>query len=231
MNEQRDGFSCIVPFYNEGKTVVGVVSALLKVKEISQIVCVDDGSTDGVSATIKTKFPDVDLVVLEKNGGKTHAIASGLKRVKCNNILMMDGDLKKIKPREISDAIAAYKNNKELDMLIMRNLGPNMIDILIRVDIFLSGKRILKKKDLLKILKERPEGYQIEVAINNYMMENGKKVGWVKNSAFNPHKVGKFGLIKGMTKDFKMGYSMIAYTGPIGYLKQILLFCWKEIKA
>ena len=37
---------CIIPFYNEGSRAVHVVGSVLKVKNLSKIIVVDDGSAD-----------------------------------------------------------------------------------------------------------------------------------------------------------------------------------------
>ena len=61
--------TCIIPFYNEGENLFGVVTSVIKVKYINQIICVDDGSGDRTYKKLLAKFPDVVLIRLDENKG------------------------------------------------------------------------------------------------------------------------------------------------------------------
>lgn len=58
-----------------------IIEKLKNVKYIAQIICVDDGSTNGLSVEIKRKFPTVTLVKLPKNQGKAQAVFAGIEKV------------------------------------------------------------------------------------------------------------------------------------------------------
>ncbi|NOZ43950.1 MAG: glycosyltransferase family 2 protein [bacterium] len=70
--------SCIVPFYNEEKRILGVLSSLLESKYIDEIIVVNDGSTDQGKIVVvdfiqnKKKISFVDSKV---NKGKSHAVS------------------------------------------------------------------------------------------------------------------------------------------------------------
>ncbi|VVA44444.1 conserved hypothetical protein [Candidatus Roizmanbacteria bacterium] len=110
---------------------------------------------------------------------------------------------------------------KILLMLLSTNNGKSFA---VRKDIFQSGKRILSKSDLNNVLKSEIKGFELEVAINKYMMNNHKKVGWVENSSYNPHKIKKEGWVIGFLKDFSMTVQIISYIGLIDYVKQMIFF-------
>lgn len=223
-------FTCIVPIYNEPPSSISLIGTLKSIKLINQLICVDSCSDNNTSALIKTSYPEIELIVMSKNQGKAEAVFKGVQIAKNENILLMDADLLNVKTSEITTALKKYSKTA-IDMLIMKNYGTNKpIDSLFRNDIFLSGKRILKKTDLLKIQLDNPSGYQLEVAINDYMLRNHKQVCWIENSAFNPHKVTKFGFIQGMLKDAKMELSLVSFIGIKKYLQQILFFCRNKIK-
>src|SRR3989338_7495106 len=112
--------SCIIPFYNESLKPVHVVEAVTKLKSLSQIIAVDDGS--GNQATYKKllqKFPDIIIRRISVNKGKAFAVRLGLTFVKGDYVLLLDGDLIDINIRELGKAIKKIINNPEIDMIIL----------------------------------------------------------------------------------------------------------------
>lgn len=64
----KDLCDCIIPFYNEGLRVLHVVESVVKVKTISKIIVVDDGSDDRKTyRALKEKYSRVTSVRLEDN--------------------------------------------------------------------------------------------------------------------------------------------------------------------
>ncbi len=227
----RNKFTCIIPFHNEGKNTLSVIKKVLKVKLINQIICVDDGSTDGIYNTVKKTFPEVDIFRFKKNRGKANAVLAGVKRARNNNVVLLDADLKLLKSTELSKALNVFLSREDIDMLILKIGGTNKItDEALRKFIFQGGNRIMYKKDLQKIQALSPTGYQLEVAINKFMLDNRKNYYWVEFSAFNPHKSRKSNFWQGLYDDFKMNNQIINYLGIKDYLSQMFLFARKELK-
>ena len=228
---RKNGFTCIIPFHNEGKRILSVIDAVHKIKPISQLICIDDGSTDGSSKLIRKQYPAVTLVRLKKNAGKAGAVLQGLNRAENENILLLDGDLHSIKAREIETSLERFTADGSMDMIILQNYGDiPWIESLLRIDIFLSGKRIMKKSQLKEIMKVKPSGYQLEVAINRYMMAHKKTVYWMVNSARNPYKSRKHRFLHGWMREAKMVGEVISYIGLRAYLKQMFFFCRRQLR-
>lgn len=224
-------YDCIVPFYNEGKRVISVVDALSRVQLINKIICVDDGSTDHASEKLKKKFPKIILIRLHKNSGKSAAVFSGLRRVTSDTVLLFDGDLAGVQPEEIESACEHF-SVLSLDMLILKVSGEirwKLMDEFFRNYIVQSGMRILSISDLREIEKLHPTGYQLEVAINQYMIDHGKSVAWTQISAINPHKTTKFSWFGGWKRDISMDREIMSYLGPLNRFLQILFFCRKQV--
>lgn len=223
-------FTCIIPFYNEEKILLSIIEKLKNLEYISQIICVDDGSTNGLSTEIKRLFPKVTVVKLDKNQGKADAVFAGIQKAQNENIFLTDSDQYNINIEEIENAMTTFSNNNSIDMIIFKINGNNsVIDTLLRKFIFLSGNRLMRKKDFVSIEKLNPKGYQLEVAINKYMIEKNKKCFWTNSSIFNPHKVTKYGFVEGMRRDLKMEKEIISYIGIMQYLQQMFLFAREEI--
>lgn len=98
----------IVPFFNEEESLVKLhkelVGVLEKMQVASEIVYVDDGSTDGSVNSILKKAEKgkvkIKLVRLRRNIGQTAAIAAGIKQSEGSLISFLDADLQN-DPRDI----------------------------------------------------------------------------------------------------------------------------------
>ncbi|MDO8611027.1 MAG: glycosyltransferase [bacterium] len=220
---------CIIPFYNEGPKPLKVVEVLLKVKSISKIITIDDGSNSDLTyLELKTKFPQVISIRLEINSGKANVVKEGMKYTKSEYVFFVDGDLTNVIPIEIENTIKKIVNNPKIDMIILKLVTNIMKSDPFRLYTILSGQRILKKSDLEKIYENNFSGFQLEVAINDYMIKNCKKVFWMNSSIQNLSKYRKWGRIKGIKKVFSLFKEIADYIGWNGFIQQILFFCKQE---
>ncbi len=223
--------TAIIPFYNENAGMLSVIKAVSYVEDINQIICIDDGSTNSTHKLVRDKFPQIVLIRLSKNLGKSQAVFEGIKKAKNEIIFLIDADLVGLSPIDLRNTINKFSADQSLDMVIMEVKGRNtLIDGILRKYIFQGGNRILKKNDLEKVSERQPVRYQLEVAINKYAIENNKKVKWIKCSAFNPHKSSKRSYLQGIIEDLRMDLQIISFLGFQGYLKQMLFFCREEVK-
>ncbi|MBU1033640.1 glycosyltransferase family 2 protein [Patescibacteria group bacterium] len=223
--------TCLIPFYNESNRIIQTLEIITKINSFSEIICVDDGSDDENYKIIQNKYPKIKLIKLEKNQGKSSAILAGLKQIKTDWVFFLDADLKNLKQTEIETAISSVKKcTKPLDMLILRRSNYSNFVRAIRHDILMSGERILRTKDALAVFKNPPSGYQLEVAINQYMADHNKKCFWQQTSLANSYKITKWAPEQALKKyaDEIPGY--FKYAGPIKYFKQLTNFCWNELK-
>ena len=91
---------CVVlPAYNEGSSVIGLVSEVLTVLESCEVkpcVCVvDDGSSDGTIdqlVALRQTEPRLVVVQLSRNFGHQAALLAGLANVSADAVIMMDAD-------------------------------------------------------------------------------------------------------------------------------------------
>jgi len=219
-------YSCIIPVYNEEKTGMQPLKKVSGIEELEKVICVDDGSTDNSAKIIKQKYPEFELIQLNKNKGKAEAIRQGLKKVKTEYVLLLDADVKKLSKKEIIDAIKKTEKHKP-DMVIFKRIKAPCHIKLFRLNTLLSGQRIIKTKELKKVLKKPCYGYQIEVATNEYMTRNNKKVFWLPYSGENVPRKKKWGTHK--RPYFKMYMRGLSYLGLIPAIRQINSFCKKRL--
>lgn len=108
--------SIIIPVYNEERTVDKVLGRLFSLKLggwKKHLIVVNDGSTDGTLAKIKsfvnTKSPpNFKLISHSKNLGKGAAIQSGIKMASGEATIIQDADLE-YNPADIAKLIKVYE--------------------------------------------------------------------------------------------------------------------------
>lgn len=219
--------TCIIPFLNEERRISSVLSEMVKVRNINQIIAIDGGSNDNGYIKVE-KFSQVKLIKLEKNVGKTEAVKKGVLQTRPDYILLYDADLTNVNYLEIESVIDKIIKDEKIDMIIFNRNTPKLITKLNRMELLFSGERILKRSDLIEILKTHPTGFQLETAINTYMIKNQKKVFWFQSSNTNLPKINKFGKIKGELNNLKMFWEVFKYD-PLNYIFQLLFFAHKKI--
>lgn len=197
---------------------------MIKVKNLAEILCIDDASDKDHSEVIYNKYPSIRLIRLKKNVGKSGAILEGLKHTQSNFILLLDADLRNLKHSEIENAINAVKNTHDIDMLILRRIKAPFFVKLTRGDVLSTGERIVKKDYLLNLLEKSSKGWQLESKLNLFMYENNRQVFWVPSSGINTH--WKWG----WNTDLKYHKKKMADIYSIGLINLIKLFLFFRVK-
>jgi glycosyltransferase involved in cell wall biosynthesis len=214
---------CIIPCYNEARRVGFVLHALSQIEIIDEIICIDDGSTDGTADIVRECFSQVKLLRSENNQGKAAAVFWGACQTKCDFLLFVDADLQNFVADEFEYAISAIKNNPEIDMLILRRVNKDPLTRLVRGDITVTGERIVRRSDFLRVMEDQSvQGFQLEVALNQYMLEHGKEVRWHPVSSTGVISFRKMGLWAGLKKEIAMFLAILAFIGFRKMISQIL---------
>jgi biofilm PGA synthesis N-glycosyltransferase PgaC len=87
--------SILVAAYNEEASIASTLHsiALQDYPNAVQVIVVNDGSTDGTAAALaKLDYPWLQVINLERNAGKSHALNRGLEEVRHALTITLDGD-------------------------------------------------------------------------------------------------------------------------------------------
>lgn len=87
--------SVIIPVYNEAKTIRDIVRRVQAVRLASEIVIVDDGSTDGTRQVLSELAGQdgVRVFMHERNQGKGTAVRTGIRHATGDVLVIQDADL------------------------------------------------------------------------------------------------------------------------------------------
>lgn len=219
-------FSAIVPAYNEWPRIANVLKILLECEKLTEIIVVDDGSTDHTKSEIeKFENPKIQKIFKEKNAGKSRAIMDGVLASNSEYIVMVDSDLIGLEGKNISDLISPIENNLANTSLSIRR-DSMAICRLCRAD-FLSGDRVLPREIFIKNQNFFTEWkwYGLEVKLNKKILENNWKIANVMfENVSAPDKRAKYGWWQGVKKDLKMQFEVLKTIWLFGFVKQFFLF-------
>jgi glycosyltransferase involved in cell wall biosynthesis len=103
--------SVVIPAYNEQKSIAHVISVVKEVKEITQIIVVNDGSTDNTEKIV-SNIDGVTLINHKVNKGKGSAMKTGLKEVTGQIVLFLDADLSEITKEQVKAILKPILDNE-----------------------------------------------------------------------------------------------------------------------
>ncbi|HET7892807.1 MAG TPA: glycosyltransferase family 2 protein [Candidatus Sulfotelmatobacter sp.] len=88
--------SVVMPVYNEQATLKQVVERVLAVPLEIEVICIDDGSTDGsraILSELSSHHPQVRALLQPKNMGKGAALRRGIQEATGDFVIIQDADL------------------------------------------------------------------------------------------------------------------------------------------
>lgn len=167
----------IIPAYNEELTIVKVVESVTK---YSDVLVVDDGSTDNTTPLAKENGAKV--IKHEKNKGKGAAIKTGLNysiRSNYDLMVLIDGDCQhdpRCIPRLLTgmDNIdiligSRFLNMPPQNMPIQRRLSNGITTRLIR---FVTGYHITDSQCGFRVISKKAAPFFIDIDYNDYVYES-----------------------------------------------------------
>jgi glycosyltransferase involved in cell wall biosynthesis len=87
--------SVIIPVYNENKTIAEIIRRVKAQNIATEILVIDDGSTDGTREKLESlnEHGNIRVILHDRNQGKGAAVRTGIENVNGEVILIQDADL------------------------------------------------------------------------------------------------------------------------------------------
>ena len=170
--------SVIVPVYNEEKTAAKLLRSLATVKDVAEVVVIDDGSTDRTAVEIKkVRSPKIKFYQ-KSNGGKGSAVRFGLDCVTGTHVLIQDADLE-YDPADIYKLLEPIKSGRvevvygsrflgpHLNLLFWHRLGNDLLNFIVNIlyNTTISDMETCYKVVPTKLLRE------LKLIANNFDLE------------------------------------------------------------
>jgi glycosyltransferase involved in cell wall biosynthesis len=158
--------SVIIPIYNERRNIICVLKTVLSWNKASEIIIVDDGSTDRVEDVLDIYHHHISYFKLPVNKGKSYAMAVGVRKAQGTYIMFLDGDLVGLNSNHL-DGLWEPVRSGVADMTIGTRESK-------KYGIFWSlhpfgGERVMRREELMPLLpKLHRSGFGAEVLLNEY---------------------------------------------------------------
>ncbi len=117
--------SIVIPVFNEEKTILAILNKISQLpKDLAiELIIVDDGSSDSTRDIIKKlNYPNLKLILKEKNSGKGDSLAQGFKISNGDYVIVQDADLE-YNPLDYLILLNEIKNHEKTVIYGSRFLG------------------------------------------------------------------------------------------------------------
>lgn len=188
----KNSLGVIIPVFNEEKTITKILRKVLERPEVTEVIIVDDGSSDkSVEIIKKINHPLIKLIKHQQNYGKGRAIINGLKKAKAPFIIIQDADLE-YHPEDYPNLIKPLLDNQVDFMLgnrwhskrgyLLSQLGNRYITFLTNLlfksnigDAYTCYK--VGPKKIWRKLNLQSNSFEIEAEIVSKLAKNNYRLG------------------------------------------------------
>lgn len=168
--------AAIIPAFNEAGNIGTVLEVLRQVSALSEIIVVDDGSTDGTAEVVQKCLrldPRIRLLIHAMNSGKGEALFTGWRATQAGSILMLDADLIDLTPDHVT-ALIEPVIRRRADMAIgLFKGGWWFTDFSHWLTPWLTGQRCFRAELLRYVPARAASGYGLETAITIAARQRG----------------------------------------------------------
>ncbi|MEK7122277.1 MAG: glycosyltransferase family 2 protein, partial [Patescibacteria group bacterium] len=158
--------AAVIPAYNEEKNIARVLRAVQSSVLFSEIIAVDDGSTDGTADVIHAEGV---RVIRQENQGKAGAMATGVRATDADAIFFADADLIGLGDEHIAAVIQPVVDGRAGMTVGIRGWGNVPQWMFQHILPVIGGERAIRREHFLK-LSAHPAArrYGIETVMNVY---------------------------------------------------------------
>jgi glycosyltransferase involved in cell wall biosynthesis len=229
MNKKNKPVSVIIPAFNEEEGIENVLAQLksLNLGEKSEIIVVDDGSTDQTFRM--ASINGVKVIRHEQNMGYGAALKTGIRHAKNEIIVITDADgsypIKNIPiilvDMEHADMVVGARVGKKARIPIYRKPAKWFINTLanhlsgIKIPDLNSGLRAMRKEKVERFFSILPERFSFTATITLAFLTNGYSVKYTPIEYYKRKGKSKIHPIKDTLNFIQLIIRTIMYFNPL----------------
>ncbi|MGH9225869.1 MAG: glycosyltransferase family 2 protein, partial [Acidimicrobiales bacterium] len=223
----KPAIAAVIPARNEAATVAAVVEACLGCAYTSEVIVVDDGSTDGTAEI--ALGAGAKVIRLEGSGGsKAAAMEAGVNASDAEAILFCDADCIGLKAAHLDDICRPFLEGRAAMSLGWFDYG--FWNPIVLRQAPSSGERIIPRWVWDSVPPSKRRGYDIEIMINEVIAE-GRLPTTVRIMSGVTHRTkrDKFGRRKGLRETWRMFWHLVGLPvrGVVRF--RTYWFYWREL--
>lgn len=168
------GVSFIIPVFNEMRTVGSVIEVAQAWGPVSEVIVVNDGSTDDTAIVLRQWEKRIHIVTVKKNTGKGYAVAVGIEKATYPIVVLLDADTCGLTVQSLNRLVRPVLNGSSyMSLGAVRFFRRPWTGL----DTAITGFRAIKKSLLISHTSEmKLSRYGVEWLINDVIPKENTKV-------------------------------------------------------
>jgi len=232
--------SIIVPVYNEQEGLAHVIKQLLclPMHEKSEIIVVDDGSTDRTGEILEGFKGDIKIIRHSRNKGYGAALKTGIRQAQNDIVVITDADgtypnqeiPRLVEEMEENDMVVAARVEGDVQIPAIRKPAKWVLsklgNYLSNSDIpdLNSGLRAMRKDIVESAFGILPDGFSFTTTITLAMLTNGARVKYVPVSYAKRKGKSKIRPIRDTVNFLQLIIRTVLYFDPLKVFLPVSLF-------
>lgn len=217
--------TAVVPAYNEEPRLGFVLDALRGVELLSEIIVVDDGSTDATARVARDcaeRDSRIRVLQLPRNGGKSAAMVAGAEAAHNDHLVFLDADLIGLRPQHVVDLCRPVLAGEACMAVALFRRGRTPTDLAHRLAPFLSGQRCLRWSVFQDVPCLRDSGWAVEVALTWHAWTHRLPVAWLDwNGLTHAMRPEKRQAAQGVASHVRMWMQILRYLAAHGVPRRV----------
>lgn len=203
--------SVIIAAFNEAPTVGLCVADVVGHPQVSEIIVVDDGSSDDTAE--QARKAGARVITLPENRGKALALDAGVAAAREDVLLFLDADVTGLTQEVLSRIMRPVIEGRYEMFVGVRARKTLWLNRLLRVFPIIGGERALTRGLWQRVPERHKRGFRIEIALNHTAKLCGGGMGFdLIEGVVHRTKENKFGWWRGLWRRLRMIGEVTAVT-------------------